>query len=102
MLLIGSQTCVNFNGVPTPYFECTRVLRQGYPRSPFLFDLVTDTFCQLLNKYRDNGLIQGLGPIVQNGHRIINFHYADDIIFFSKQILDVWKLFYGFCILLRL
>jgi hypothetical protein len=49
-----------------------------------MFDLVTDVLCQILIRGRDAGLIQGLGPVLDNGHRIINFYYADDTIFFLE------------------
>jgi Reverse transcriptase (RNA-dependent DNA polymerase) len=81
---VGAQTCINFNGNMIPYFPCQRGLRQGDPLSPFMFDLVTDALCQILIRGRDAGLIQDLGPVLDNGHNIINFHYADDTIFFLK------------------
>lgn len=92
-LLQGSQTCVNFNGTPTHFFFfCKRGLRLGDPLSQFLFDLVTDALCQILNRDKILGLIQGLGPVLDDGHRIIIFHYADDTVFFCKQITLMWKL----------
>jgi Reverse transcriptase (RNA-dependent DNA polymerase) len=80
-MLMGAQTCIKFNGNLTPYFSCKRGLRQGDPLSPFILDLVTDALCQLLIRGRDASLIQV--PVFDNGHRIINFHYDDDTIFFS-------------------
>jgi Reverse transcriptase (RNA-dependent DNA polymerase) len=59
-------------------------LKQADPLSPFLFDLVTDSLCQIIHIGRDVGLIKGLGYVMDNGHNIINFHYADDIIFFLQ------------------
>jgi hypothetical protein len=49
-----------------------------------MFDLVTDALCQLLIRGRDTRLVQGLGPVLKNSHTIINFHYADDTIFFLE------------------
>lgn len=83
-LLHGSQTCINFDGSPSPYFFCKRGLRQGDPLSPFLFDLVTDALSQSLNRDKHLGLVHGLGPSLADGHNIINFHYADDTIFFLQ------------------
>jgi Reverse transcriptase (RNA-dependent DNA polymerase) len=83
-LLAGFQTCVNFNGSLTLYFHYKRGLRQGDPLSSFLFDLVTDTLCQILIRGRDKAFIQRLAPALADGHKIINFYYADDTIFFLK------------------
>jgi hypothetical protein len=44
-MLVGAQTCINFNSNLTPYFQCQRDLRQEDPLSPFMFDLVTDVLC---------------------------------------------------------
>jgi hypothetical protein len=51
---------------------------------PYLFYLVIDAFCQILIRGRNESLIQGLGLVLDNGHRIINFHYTDDTIFFLQ------------------
>jgi Reverse transcriptase (RNA-dependent DNA polymerase) len=83
-LLVGAKTCVNFNGNLTQYFQCKRGIRQGDPLSPFLFDLVIDTLCQLLIRGNELGLLNGLGPVLANEKQIINFHYADDTIFFLQ------------------
>jgi Reverse transcriptase (RNA-dependent DNA polymerase) len=88
-LLIGAQTCIDFNGSMTQYFQCRRGLRQGDPLSPFLFDLVTDALCQIVQRGRDASLIQDLCPVLDDGHKVINFHYAGDTIFFSKQMCSV-------------
>jgi hypothetical protein len=56
-----------------------------------MFDLVTDVLCQILIKGRDVGLIQGLGPVLDNDHRIINFNMLMILSFFLKQIESVWK-----------
>jgi Reverse transcriptase (RNA-dependent DNA polymerase) len=98
---VGAQTCINFNGNLTPYFPCQRGFRQGDPLSPFMFDLVTDALCQIIIRGRDAGLIQGLGPVLDNGHNIINFHYTDDTIFFLKEIASVLKQYCGHCMHLR-
>jgi hypothetical protein len=52
--------------------------------SLFLFDLVIDVFCQILKKERYARYIQGLGPELDNEHKIINFYHTYDTIFFSK------------------
>jgi Reverse transcriptase (RNA-dependent DNA polymerase) len=81
-LLKGAQTCINFNGSLTSYFTCKRGLRQGDPLSPLMFDLVTDTLCQILTRGKNVGIIEGLGPMLETGFMITNFLYADDTVFF--------------------
>jgi Reverse transcriptase (RNA-dependent DNA polymerase) len=90
-LLVSAQTCVNFDDSLTPYFQYKRGLRQGNSLSPFLFDLITDALCQILKRGRDAGFIQGLGLELNNGHKIINFYYADDIIFLFTSRLSVYR-----------
>lgn len=80
--LQGSQTCINTNGTPTQYFYCKRGLRQRDPLSPFLFDLVTDALCQILNRGKSLHLIKGLGPQLEDGHRVWLISYMLMILFF--------------------
>ena len=75
-LLVGTKTCININGNPTPYFICKRGLRQGDPISPLIFDFVTDSLCQMLQRGQELGLLQGLGPKLQHGYSILQFLYA--------------------------
>jgi Reverse transcriptase (RNA-dependent DNA polymerase) len=81
-LLKGAQTCINFNGSLISYFKCKRGLRLGDPLSPLLFDLVTDTLCQILTRGKNAGIIEGLGPMLETGFMITNFLYAYDTVFF--------------------
>jgi Reverse transcriptase (RNA-dependent DNA polymerase) len=85
-LMHGARTCININGIPSQYFQCKRGLRQGEPLLPFLFDLVTDILCQIMNRGTTLNLIQGLGPTMSNGHKYCHFLYADDIIFFTSRL----------------
>jgi hypothetical protein len=73
----GAQTCININGIPTQYFQCKRGLRQGDLLLPFLFDLIIDTLCQIMNRAISLILIQGLGPTMSNGNKCSHFLYAD-------------------------
>jgi hypothetical protein len=49
-----------------------------------LFDLVTDSLCQILARGKQLELIQGLGPVLDDGFSCTHFLYADDTIFFLK------------------
>jgi Reverse transcriptase (RNA-dependent DNA polymerase) len=80
-LLVGAKTCVNLNGNLTQYVQCKRGIKQENPLSPFLFDLVTNTLCQLLIGGNELALLNGLGHVLADEKQIINFHYVDDIIF---------------------
>lgn len=97
-LLHNSQTCININGSLTHYFICKRGLRQGDPLSPYLFNLVADSLCKIIDKGRLHHQIHGLGPPVHDGLAIVNCHYVDDIIFFLKADIRnveniLWALF---------
>jgi hypothetical protein len=47
-----------------------------------LFDLETDSLCQIINRGREIDLIKGLEPVLDNSLNIINFYYVDNIFFF--------------------
>lgn len=83
-LLHGAKTFIKINGSNTQYFECKRGLRQGDPLSPYLFDLVTDAFYQILERGKNKNIIKGLGPVLEDGYQITHFLYADDTVFFIK------------------
>jgi hypothetical protein len=48
---------VLLNGVPGKTFHCSRGVRQGDPLSPLLFVLAADLLQSLLNKAKDQNLI---------------------------------------------
>jgi Reverse transcriptase (RNA-dependent DNA polymerase) len=83
-LLQGAQICININRTPTPYFVYKQGLRQGDPLSSFLFYLITDALCQILERRKQHGHIQGFGPVLLNGSQCTHFLYVDDTVFFSK------------------
>jgi hypothetical protein len=56
------------------------------PISPLLFDLITDTLYQILIRGKSVGIIEGLGPVLDTGYMITIFLYADDTVFFLKQM----------------
>ncbi|KAK2662363.1 hypothetical protein Ddye_000937 [Dipteronia dyeriana] len=60
---INSPTMsVLVNGSPTMQFPLEKGLRQGDPLSPFLFNLVVEVLCNMLDKAKDLGMIKGGNP----------------------------------------
>jgi Reverse transcriptase (RNA-dependent DNA polymerase) len=96
-LLQSAQTCVNINGSSAQYFFCKQGLRQGDPFSPFLFDLVTDSLCQILARGKQFDHIQGLGPVLEDGFLCTHFLYVDDTIFLKADFKNIdvvlWALY---------
>ncbi|KAJ4816988.1 RNA-directed DNA polymerase (reverse transcriptase)-related family protein [Rhynchospora pubera] len=78
------MSSVLFNGIQGDYFLCKRGVRQGDPLSPYLFILATDTLSKLITKGINSGHIQGLGPSLDNGKKIVHLQYADDTLLFLK------------------
>jgi Reverse transcriptase (RNA-dependent DNA polymerase) len=79
-MLTSGQTCISINGNLITYFKCKKGLRQGDPLSPLLFNLVTDTLSQIINKAMNACFIKGLGNF--NSKCVLNLNFADDTLFF--------------------
>ncbi len=86
------------NGVPTKWIKNKRGLRQGDPLSPYLFLLVAEGLARLLNEAGGNGLINGVGPKIED--KVALIQYADDTLFFCeakrrqvRNLRFVWRLF---------
>lgn len=71
-ILRTSHSAILVNGVPGPWINCRRGLRQGDPISPYLFILVADVLRSMIKA--DSGFRH---PIVQHG-RCSVLQYADD------------------------
>lgn len=72
MILQTSRSAILLNGIPGPWIDCKRGLRQGDPLSPYLFLLVADVLQQLIRQdpLLSHPLIEGAPcPMLQ---------YADD------------------------
>lgn len=64
-------------------FLCRHGLRQGDPLSSFLFIIVVDPLCRLLNHAASCGIFEGLGsPWIRGGTKMLQ--YADDMLIFAK------------------
>jgi hypothetical protein len=65
------------------YFQTHKVLRQGDPMSPILFNIVANMLAVLIGRAKENGLVGGLVPhLVDGGVSILQ--YADDTIIFME------------------
>jgi len=72
-LLESSKSAVILNGVPSPWINCKRGLRQGDPLSPYLFLLVADTL-QALIKSKPGLIRHPIAPSLG----CVTLQYADD------------------------
>lgn len=57
------------NGSSGPRFSMKCGLRQGYPLSPFLFNLVVDDFTILINQFQEIGWLGGI-PVFGLSERV--------------------------------
>jgi hypothetical protein len=73
------QVCIDINGERSAYFRTFRVLRQGDPLSPLLFNLVADALGVMLDSAVRQGHISGvLNNLIPGG--ISHIQYADDTV----------------------
>jgi hypothetical protein len=76
-ILQSGTSSVLLNGVPGKTFHCKRGVRQGDPLSPLLFVLAADLLQSIINKARQQGLLQL--PLTENcGQDFPIVQYADD------------------------
>jgi hypothetical protein len=69
------------------YFQSEKGLRQGYPLSPLLFNLVADMLNLLISRAKEEGQINGLVPhLIGGGISILQ--YVDDTIIFMEENLE--------------
>ncbi|XP_071688628.1 uncharacterized protein [Rutidosis leptorrhynchoides] len=75
------------NGSPTKEFNLERGVRQGDPRSPFLFIIAAEGLYWLTKSAVSNNLFWGV-EIGKDKNPLSHLQYADDTIFFVKWSLD--------------
>jgi hypothetical protein len=88
LILESSKSAILLNGVPGPWINCKRGLRQGDPLSPYLFLLVADTLQALIRSFADE-----IGHPIVNGAGCVTLQYADDTLIVLKgDLAGVLKL----------
>jgi hypothetical protein len=89
-MVLGGSVGIKVNDDIGPYFQTKRGLRQGYPMSPILFNIIPDMLALLINRAKTDGQIKGVIPhLVDNGLSILQ--YADDTIIFLYHDLEQAK-----------
>ena len=74
-IVMSGNTAININGEVGPYFANQRVVRQGDPLSPLLFDFLGDALAMVLEKARETGHIKRLTPhLIPRGFLTCNTH----------------------------
>lgn len=81
MLLNTSKSVVLVNGIPGPWINCKRGLRQGDALSPYLFILVADVLQALIKS--DEGIRH---PLADASIRVLQ--YTDDTIILIRASTD--------------
>jgi hypothetical protein len=77
LIFRSGKSDVLLNGVPHKFFHCKRGVRKGDPLSPLLFGLAADFLQTLLNKAKDQNLLQLPIPLNFTSDFPI-LQYADD------------------------
>ncbi|WVZ51089.1 hypothetical protein U9M48_002268, partial [Paspalum notatum var. saurae] len=86
----GGNVAINVNGQNDAYFQTRKGLRQGDPLSPILFNIVADMLAIIINRAKNDGLVNGVIPhLVEDGLSILQ--YADDTVIFLDHNLEMAK-----------
>ena len=81
---------VLINGSPCGFFRNSKGLRQGNPRSPYLFVLGMEALSILINKAVDGGFLSGYKLRDRGGNEVQVSHllFADDALVFCEDSRD--------------
>jgi hypothetical protein len=83
----GGSVAIKVNDDVGRYFQTLKGLRQGDPISLMLFNIVADMLVIMIERAKNDGLIEGVIPhLVDGGLSILQ--YADDTILFMKHDLE--------------
>ncbi|KAE8721063.1 hypothetical protein F3Y22_tig00017366pilonHSYRG00007 [Hibiscus syriacus] len=80
--ILSPSIVVLVNGYPSTNFTIKRGLRQGFPLSPLLFNVIGEALSGMLNKSITTGLCGGIGVGSENVE-ISYIQFADDLLIFS-------------------
>jgi hypothetical protein len=83
----GGSVAIKVNDDVGRYFQTLKGLRQGDPLSPILFNIVADMLAIMIERAKNDGLIEGVIPhLIDGGLSILQ--YADDTILFMEHDLE--------------
>uniref|UniRef100_A0A453M9N5 Reverse transcriptase domain-containing protein n=1 Tax=Aegilops tauschii subsp. strangulata TaxID=200361 RepID=A0A453M9N5_AEGTS len=85
-LVRGDKVVDKVNAQSGPYFPTFKGVRQGYPLSPLLCNIIVDGLAILVKRAHDHGLIFGMVPHLVNDGLVI-LQYAHDSIFLLEDDL---------------
>jgi hypothetical protein len=69
----GGSIAIKVNDDVGRYFQTLKGLRQGDPLSPMLFNIVADMLAIMIERAKNNGLIEGVIPhLVDGGYPFFN------------------------------
>jgi hypothetical protein len=83
---------VLINEAPSRFFKASRGLRQGFPLSPFLFQIVAEALSILIKEAQSNGILRGI--TVSESKSVTHLLFVDDIfcsLFGSQRNLNSFK-----------
>lgn len=83
-ILESTRISILVNGSPTKKFSLKRGIRQGDPLVPYMFLLIGEVLCKLLNLAQVKGMIAGV-KFPFHSKSITHFQYADDTILFIEN-----------------
>jgi hypothetical protein len=83
----GGSVAIKVNDDVGKYFQTLKGLRQGDPLSPMLFNIVVDMLAIMIERAKNNGLIEGVIPHFVDGVLSI-LQYTDDTILFMEHDLE--------------
>jgi hypothetical protein len=83
----GGSIAIKVNEDVGTYFQTLKGLRQGDPLSPMLFNIVADMVAIMIERAKNDGLIEGvIHHLVDGGLSILQ--YVDDTILFMEHDLE--------------
>jgi retron-type reverse transcriptase len=86
-LFSGGSVAIKVNDDVGRYFQTLKGLRQGDPLSPILFNIVVDMLAIMIERAKNDYLIEGvISHLVDGGLSILQ--YADDTILFMEHDLE--------------